>query len=103
MATLREPTLRSSSHRRRGRRAGAVSAGSTGHRLGDVTALGLDFAIAATFIAMVVPSIKTLPVLMAAVGSGVSALAFAYAGVGQGLLLSALIGMAVGLFSIART
>ncbi len=71
--------------------------------LGDVTALGLDFAIAATFIAMVVPSIKALPVLMAAVGSGVSALAFAYAGVGQGLLLSALIGMAVGLFSIART
>ncbi|MGB1808409.1 MAG: AzlC family ABC transporter permease, partial [Porticoccaceae bacterium] len=44
--------------------------------LPDLTKLGLDFAIAATFIALVVPEIKSLATLMSVVVAAISALIF---------------------------
>ncbi|MBR0572655.1 MULTISPECIES: AzlC family ABC transporter permease [Pasteurellaceae] len=68
------------------------------HLLQDVDQLGLDFAIAATFIAMVIPMIKKRVILMAVITSGISILTLNYFTffVEQGLVISALIGMIVG-------
>ncbi len=64
--------------------------------LKDIDQLGFDFAIAATFIAMVVPMIKTKAILIASLTSVICMLMFSYFNVQQGLVFSALIGMSVG-------
>ncbi|MDG6882476.1 Inner membrane protein YgaZ [Phocoenobacter uteri] len=64
--------------------------------LKDIDQLGFDFAIAATFIAMVVPMIKTKAILIASLMSAICMLIFSYFNVQQGLVFSALIGMSVG-------
>lgn len=64
--------------------------------LKDTDDLGFDFAIAATFIAMVVPMVKTRAMLVAVVVSAVAALLFSCLGIEQGLLVSSLLGMSVG-------
>lgn len=68
------------------------------HLLGDIESYGFDFAIAATFIAMIMPMIKDKVMLLAVLTSAISALIFAMLGIEQGLIFSALLGMAVGAF-----
>ena len=69
-----------------------------GTQIPKIESLGLEFAIAATFIAMVIPSIKTHPTLVAVLSSGVSATALYYLKIENGLILSAFIGMFAGYF-----
>ncbi|MDP8080001.1 AzlC family ABC transporter permease [Phocoenobacter skyensis] len=66
--------------------------------LQNIDQLGLDFAIAATFLAMVIPMIKSKTVLIAVSTSSISIFAFHYFdfAVEQGLVISALTGMIVG-------
>lgn len=47
-----------------------------GSHLPDLTQLGLDFAIAVTFIALVIPTITTLPVLVSVIVSAVLSVVF---------------------------
>jgi len=58
--------------------------------------LGFDFAIAVTFIAMVVPAVNTRPMLAAVLVSAFLAVIFQMLQVQQGLLSASLIGMTVG-------
>ncbi|PIE46194.1 MAG: branched-chain amino acid ABC transporter permease [Gammaproteobacteria bacterium] len=73
---------------------GIISAKSIGH----IDELGLDFAIAAIFIAMTVPRIKGFSLLMAAGISGILAVWFELTQFKHGLMVAGLIGMAVGYF-----
>ncbi|MCJ8268230.1 MAG: hypothetical protein MJK04_02400, partial [Psychrosphaera sp.] len=57
---------------------------------------GLDFAIAATFIALVVPAIKKRSTLICVLVSLVSAVVFELFQVSGGLLIAALLGMTAG-------
>ncbi len=66
------------------------------HFFKNIDELGFDFAIVATFIAMVVPMIKTKVMLLAVMISFITSLFFAYLSVEQGLIISALAGMFVG-------
>ena len=67
-----------------------------GASLPDLTELGLDFAIAATFIALVIPEIKTLATLVAVLGAGVSSVIFTLWGFELGLVCAALMAMCSG-------
>ena len=67
-----------------------------GQFLPDLTNLGLDFAIAAIFIALVVPGVSNLPVLCACLVSGGSILYFKTIQFEFGLVASALLGMSTG-------
>ncbi|WP_440054513.1 AzlC family ABC transporter permease [Pseudoalteromonas sp. T1lg65] len=69
-----------------------------GTSIPNLESLGLEFAIAATFIAMVVPNIKSSPVLAAVLVSATCAVVFHKMKVPNELLLSALIGMVVGYY-----
>ncbi len=71
-----------------------------GSLLPDLTRLGLDFAIAVTFIALVVPTITNLAVLVTVVVSGVLSVIFKLYQVELDLVLSALIAMSVGYFTL---
>lgn len=67
-----------------------------GERLSGLTHIGLDFAIGATFIAMVMPSIQNFAVLIAVICSGVSAWYFTTIQLTNGMLWAGMLGMAVG-------
>ncbi|WP_268838351.1 AzlC family ABC transporter permease [Pseudoalteromonas sp. CNAT2-18] len=67
-----------------------------GQLLPDLTNLGLDFAIATTFIALVVPTIKNKATLACVVITGICAATFKAWGLELWLVLSALSGMTVG-------
>lgn len=71
---------------------GIVSA----HLLRNIDQLGFDFAIVATFIAMVVPMVKSKALFIAVVVSAIAALLFEILHISNGLMFSALLGMAVG-------
>lgn len=72
--------------------------------LPDLTKLGLDFAIAATFIALVVPEIKSLATLMSVVVAAISALIFSLWQIEMGLVFAALLAMLAGYFTqVIRT
>ncbi len=58
--------------------------------------LGLDFAIAATFIAMTVPRIKGLAMIVAVCVSGILSVILTLLNVGNALMISGLLGMALG-------
>lgn len=73
------------------------------HQLKDIDKLGFDFAIAATFIAMVVPMIKTSALLIAVITSAGMSLLLSYLGLEHALLLSALTGMLSGSLFIMTT
>ncbi len=73
-----------------------------GQMISNMSELGLDFAIAATFIAMITPSIKSRPTLLAVTVSGFFSVLFHYLDVANGLLISALLGMAVGFLVSTR-
>ncbi|OOE65926.1 branched-chain amino acid ABC transporter permease [Salinivibrio sp. IB868] len=70
-----------------------------GSQLKALEAIGLDFAIAATFIALTVPSIKTRPVLLCALASGVSMLLFTYYHIPNALIIATGVGMVAGLMA----
>ena len=69
--------------------------------LPDLTHLGLDFAIAATFIALVIPDIKTLPILVCVLVSASLSVIFSIYSIKLGLVSAALIGMLSG-FAIQK-
>lgn len=69
-----------------------------GQSIDNIADWGLDFAIAATFIALVVPTIKKRSTLICVLVSLVSACVFDVFQVGGGLLISALMGMSSGYF-----
>jgi len=72
-----------------------------GASLPDLTDLGLDFAIAATFIALVVPGIKSLAMLAAVVTGGVSSILFTLWDFELGLICAALLAMTAG-FTVSK-
>ena len=60
---------------------------------------GLEFAIAATFIAIVIPAINNFSTLMSVLASGISVLILSIIGSEQSLIIATFIGMAVGFFT----
>jgi 4-azaleucine resistance transporter AzlC len=69
-----------------------------GSYLPDLTSLGLDFAIAVTFIALVIPSIKNIPILVAVIVSGLCSVIFKLLAWELDLVFSALLGMLAGYY-----
>lgn len=69
-----------------------------GSYLPDLTTLGLDFAIAVTFIALVVPAIKNLPILVTVIVSGLCSVTFKLLAWELDLVISALLGMIAGYY-----
>ena len=67
-----------------------------GSSLPDLTTLGLDFAIAATFIALVVPEIKSIPSLIAVAVAAVAGVVFSLWQIELGLVFAALMAMLAG-------
>ena len=67
-----------------------------GQQLPDLSHYGLEFAIAATFIALVIPSLKSSASLLSVVASGVCALVLTSLNSEFTLVISTLLGMFVG-------
>jgi predicted branched-subunit amino acid permease len=68
-----------------------------GQSLGDIGALGLDFAMSVTFIGLVIPALKSRPMLAAALVAGIVAV-LAYPLPNKlGLMAAALSGVIAGL------
>lgn len=67
-----------------------------GNSVPSLEGLGFEFAIAATFIAIVVPNIRDWPTLVCVVGSGAAAIGFEAFDVPHGLILATGIGMTLG-------
>lgn len=68
----------------------------------NIESMGLEFAIAATFIAIVIPSIKHFSTLMSVLASGISVLILSLIGVEHALIIATLIGMAAGFYTASR-
>ncbi|WP_026960222.1 AzlC family ABC transporter permease [Aliagarivorans taiwanensis] len=64
-----------------------------GAQLPNLQELGLDFAVAATFIALVIPQVKSLPVLAAVLIAGVASLVFELIELSGGLIFASLLAM----------
>lgn len=67
-----------------------------GSYLPDLTTLGLDFAIAVTFIALVIPTVTNLPILVSVVVAGVLSVWFKLMHMELDLVLAAVIAMYCG-------
>ena len=67
--------------------------------LPDLTQLGLDFAIAATFIALVVPEIKSKSILICVMISALSSIVLSIYGQELALITAAIIGMVSGFWA----
>jgi 4-azaleucine resistance transporter AzlC len=67
--------------------------------LPDLTQLGLDFAIAATFIALVVPEIKSKSILICVMISALSSICLSIYGQELALITAAIIGMVSGFWA----
>ncbi|KKD58876.1 branched-chain amino acid ABC transporter permease [Grimontia sp. AD028] len=67
-----------------------------GTQFENIEELGLEFAIAATFLALVIPSIKDIPVLVCVLVSFAAMTIFTLAGFGNALIAAALTGMMAG-------
>ncbi|MGO1297576.1 MAG: AzlC family ABC transporter permease [Vibrio sp.] len=67
-----------------------------GHYIPNLNTLGLDFAVAATFIAIVVPNTKSLPVLTAVSVSLVCSIVFEVQELSGGLMFASAAGMITG-------
>jgi 4-azaleucine resistance transporter AzlC len=70
-----------------------------GQRIPDLSRYGLAFAMDVTFIGMIVPQLKTRPMLLAALVAGVSAVALNHVPNRLGLLIAVFIGIVVGLLT----
>jgi 4-azaleucine resistance transporter AzlC len=75
---------------------------TAGSYLPDLTKLGLDFAIAVTFIALVIPTIKNLPVLVTVLTAGFLSVIFKIANWELGLVVASLIAMFFGYLTAHR-
>lgn len=73
-----------------------------GSRIPDPTRFGLDFALIVTFIGMLVPSIKTRPILAAVVVASVVAVLTFTMPNKIGLIIAALAGIAAGVITESR-
>ncbi|MFT5592408.1 MAG: putative branched-subunit amino acid permease [Oceanicoccus sp.] len=67
-----------------------------GHSIPNLESWGLDFAIAATFIAIVTPQINQPSILMCVLASLVTSVVCELLQIPSGLLIAALLGMTVG-------
>jgi len=67
-----------------------------GTKLAGLSGWGLDFAMAVTFIGIVVPLVRSLPMVLCAVVAGVAAVLLKGLPSNLGLLAAALAGMAAG-------
>lgn len=67
-----------------------------GSQIPDLQNYGLEFAVAATFIAIVVPNIQSLPVLLSALTALISSVVLSYFQVEGALVISGLAGMSIG-------
>jgi 4-azaleucine resistance transporter AzlC len=74
-----------------------------GQQIPNLDELGLDFAIAATFIALVVPAIKTPSILVSVLVSLVMAVVCELFHIPGGLLIAALSGMSAGMLTAKLT
>ncbi|OED59846.1 branched-chain amino acid ABC transporter permease [Vibrio splendidus ZS-139] len=70
-----------------------------GSQIPSLNEIGLDFAVAATFIALVFPLIRTLPTVVCVVVSLVTSVAMAVNQVEGGLMIAAISGMLAGFIS----
>lgn len=68
-----------------------------GSMIPDMSNWGLEFAMSVTFIGMVVPYMKSKAMISAIIAAALSSLAFAHLANKLGLIISALIGVLVGL------
>ena len=71
-----------------------------GSYLPDLTELGLDFAIAVTFIALVIPSISNLPAIVTVIVAGVCSVIFKLLHWELGLVAAALLAMLSGYITL---
>lgn len=74
-----------------------------GSQIPSLNEIGLDFAVAATFIALVYPLINTLPVVVCVVTSLTISVVCAIHQVEGGLMIAAIVGMCAGFFSESFT
>ena len=70
-----------------------------GSQIPSLSEFGLDFAVAATFIAIVIPQIKSLPVLISVIVSLISAVFFQLNQIEGGLMLASIFGIVSGYLS----
>ena len=75
----------------------------TGQTIRDAQEWGLDFAMSVTFIGIVVPLIRTRPMLVAAVVAGIAALLFHDMPNNLGLIVASLVGIAAGYLAETAT
>lgn len=68
-----------------------------------IARLGLEFALVATFIGMLIPLIKSRPAFLSTVSAGLAALAFNGLPNRLGLIVAALVGVAVGMIAEGRS
>ncbi|KJY84474.1 branched-chain amino acid ABC transporter permease [Vibrio galatheae] len=73
-----------------------------GSYIPSLNELGLEFAVAATFIAIVVPNITSSPVLIAVVVSLVTSVVCYAKGIESGLMIASVAGMVAGYFAESR-
>lgn len=67
-----------------------------GSQFENIEEFGLEFAIAATFIALVIPTIKDIPVAVSVLVSALMMVIFTLAGIDNALLAAAIVGMVAG-------
>ncbi|NRF23713.1 AzlC family ABC transporter permease [Vibrio coralliilyticus] len=67
-----------------------------GSQIPAMNELGLEFAVAATFIAIVTPNIKSLPILMAVLTSLLVSVVCSYLKIESGLMIASMCGMVAG-------
>jgi len=73
-----------------------------GQFIPNIENLGLEFAIAATFIAIVIPSIKRFSTLMSVLASGISVCVLSITGIEHALIIATCIGMATGFLTASK-
>ncbi|MCC4796440.1 AzlC family ABC transporter permease [Enterovibrio norvegicus] len=67
-----------------------------GSQFDNIEEFGLEFAIAATFIALVIPTIKDIPVAVSVLVSALMMVIFTLVGIENALLIAAILGMVAG-------
>lgn len=70
-----------------------------GSYIPSMNELGLEFAVAATFIAIVIPNIKSSPVLLAVIVSLILSVLCSYLNIESGLVIASVGGMLAGYFA----
>ena len=73
-----------------------------GQFIPNIEDLGLEFAIAATFIAIVIPSIKTFSIFISILASGISVLSLSIMGIEHALIIATLMGMTAGFVTASK-